>query len=190
MFLLKSVFLLLAAAFLSLPTWAGPAQPTEGDPFWGVNLASAEAGFDVLPDSSSSGYGFKIGVVYPKSRIYGSLDFYSWDEADSLVISAHYDRLFSLHPAVTAFAGVNASLTDFELNSRYDPKDFDTGPGFGAQAGLILQLSQRWALEAGVRADRFWVDARVRAEDQSLDAIGLESITLGYLSLVFTSLGP
>jgi|GEM_PF-1573979 len=189
LFFRRSLFL-VCWLLVSLPAFSGPAAPTPGNPFLGVNLASAEAGFDVLPDATSSGYGFKIGVAYPQSRFYGSLDFYSWDEADSLVISAHYDRLFNLHPVLTAFAGVNASLTDFELSGRYDPKDFDTGPGLGAQAGFLVHLSQRWALELGVRSDRFWVDAKVRAEDQAMDEIAFESMTLSYISLVFTSLGP
>ena len=175
---------------LSTQVFARAAEPTAGNPFVGLNFASAEAEFDGLPDDQSRGFGFKLGVGYPASRLYASLDFYSWEEAESLVISAHYDRLLRVHPYLTLFLGVNASLTDFEIDGRYDPKDFDTGPGVGAQAGILIPLSRSWQLEAGVRSDRFWVDAEVRAEDQPLDKLGFEAMSLGYVSLVFTSLGP
>lgn len=177
----------LLCAGLSLNSAAQKAPPTNGNPFVGLNLSLAEVHYDVLDTETSVGRGFTLGLLYPDSRVYATLDFYGWRDAEATVIRANYDRVWSLHSHVSAFAGVNGSLMDLELAEQYNPKKFDTGPGLGVQAGLTFHVTNRWAIESGVRWDRFWVSSNVRVEGLGVNEIAVRTTALGYVNLSYIS---
>lgn len=172
---------------LSMHSAARAAPPVDANPFVGVNMSFTQVGYDVLANDTGVGHGFQVGLLYPESRVYASLDFHEWSDSSGVVIRAHYDRLFPLHNPIRAFVGVNGSLVDFELAERYQPEKFDTGPGVGVQAGVVFPLSKRWAFESGLRFDRFWVSSNVREKALDIEGIRLRSTASGYVSLSYVS---
>ncbi|WP_404420075.1 hypothetical protein [Marinospirillum sp.] len=176
----KLLALLGITVCLSAQAEADPRRP---DPFVGISLSFSEIVMDQLPSDTSFGKDVQIGVIYPQKRIYASLDFRDWDEADTRVIGAHYDRLWSLGRRATAFAGVQGALADFDLNDKHQTEAHKTGPGLGVQAGAFWRLGDNWQLETGVRHTRF----QVEIDSQLVEGNKLESISEAYFSLTYRS---
>ncbi|WP_114417335.1 hypothetical protein [Marinospirillum perlucidum] len=176
--MLKSVVSSLAGVAL-LASLAVQAQEPLGDPFMGVGGSLGHLDLEPLDSSQASGIGVRLGVVYPDHRLHAQLNFHTWDEAETRVMAAHYDRLWSLTSGLELFAGVRGALVDLDLAAKHQTEEYVTGPGLGLQSGLIWEFSRGWSLETGLRFTRF----QVEIDSQLAGKTELQALNEGYVSL-------
>lgn len=178
--MLSLVRVLLLGWLLVLPT-AVLAKDTPGRPMVGVGAAVVDAQFTGIENDRVNVTVFKAGVVFARSRIYADWSLHTWPEAQTVMIRANYERLFEISPRVQLFAGINTGLVDLDLDSIHVQEDYETGPGLGAQAGLLAHLGAGWYLEAGARYNYYWVDSPSAVSDK----VELNSTSEAFVSLVF-----
>ena len=178
MFSFTRLFLLAALLVFATTLWA---KDSSARPMVGVGMASVDADFSGLKNDQDEVFVFKAGVVFATSRIYADWSLHTWPEAETVVIRANYERLFTLLPRLQLFAGINTSLVDLDIDSMHLQEDYETGPGLGAQAGILAHLGAGWYLEAGARYNYFWVDSPSEIEGR----VELNSMSEAFASLVF-----
>ncbi|SFC37287.1 hypothetical protein SAMN05660443_2397 [Marinospirillum celere] len=150
-------------------------------PFLGVGVSQFDVDFTGIPESQTQVPVYKLGVQLPSSRFYADWSFHYWPEAETIIIRASYDRLFTLGPRLQLFAGINGSLADFHLDSSHQQEEFDTGPGLGVQAGLLVQLADYWYLEAGGRYSHYWLET----SSELVDPVELNATYETFATLMF-----
>lgn len=172
---------LLAASLVAAATLSQVSK-AETLPMFGVKFALADADFTGLEASSTTGYGFVLGVTSGAHRVYADLNFYSWDAADTRTIHANYDYVWRAGKAWQVFTGVYGGLVDLELDAA---NKYQSGPSAGVQAGVLVPLgASGWNLETGLRYGGF--SAKLLNPDTNQE-VKINTQVEGFISLNFSS---
>lgn len=122
----------------------------------------------------------KLGYKYEDNqRVYASAQYIEAEDADFMVYGLGYDYLFGdaiVKPFVGGFIGYGQYQTD-----RASMIDLDvSGLVFGAQAGLQLEVTEEFELEAGYRYLKSKMQESVGTADIEIDPLSSWFVGFNY----------
>lgn len=162
----------------------GVSQVSEAEtkPLFGVKMILADADFNGLASSTASGYGVVLGVTAESFRVYGDLNFYAWEGADTRTIHANYDYIWRAGESWQVFMGIYGGLVDLELDVA---DKYQSGASVGVQAGFLIPLgSSGWQVETGLRYGGF--DAQL-FDPETQQAIKIKTQSEAFITLNYSS---
>jgi opacity protein-like surface antigen len=135
---------------------------------------SSETNADSNGKASMTDEGLKLkaGVILDKThRISVSHVKYSKAGVDVRTILGNYDYLIPMSEEFRLFAGIHAGSTKVEIESSITDSISFSGLTYGAQAGLIYDITKNIEFETGVAYTKYNVD---RAETTNWSGVELE----------------